>query len=72
MIFAMQKRVNARTELYGKQYKGEQVPQPEAATSPKEREQYEMIRRELHDLAGRQRKIGEVIRDIAAGRNESK
>ena len=33
MIRSMQKRVNARTELYGKQYAGEQAPPPEKATT---------------------------------------
>ncbi|MFM7150469.1 MAG: hypothetical protein ACKO23_11550, partial [Gemmataceae bacterium] len=72
MIFAMQKRVNARTELYGKQYQGEQAPLPESAGTPREREHLEMVQRELKDLATRQDKIGRVTRDIATGRNESK
>ncbi len=71
MIFAMQKRVNARTELYGKQYTGEQAPIPEQAKTPKEREHFEMIQRELKDLAGRQEKIGKVTRDIATGKNQA-
>lgn len=72
MIFAMQRRVNARTELYGKQYTGEQAPVPELAKTAKEREHYELIQRELKDLAGRQQKIGKVTHDIATGKNESK
>ena len=72
MIYAMQRRVNARTELYGKQYKGEQAPPPDVAKNVKEREHYEMIQRELKDLAGRQEKIGRVTRDIATGKNEAK
>jgi hypothetical protein len=72
MIYAMQKRVNGRTELYGKQYKGEQAPVPEQAKTAKEREHFEMITRELKDLSVRQQKIGKVTRDIATGKNEAK
>ncbi|MFO0878927.1 MAG: hypothetical protein U0840_16415 [Gemmataceae bacterium] len=72
MIYAMQKRVNNRTELYGKQYKGEQAPLPEEAGTPREREHLEMIQRELRDLSVRQDKIGKVTRDIATGKNEAK
>jgi hypothetical protein len=72
MIYAMQRRVNARTQLYGKQYKGEQAPPADTAKDRKEREHYEMIQRELKDLAGRQEKIGRVTRDIATGKNEAK
>lgn len=72
MIFAMQKRVNGRTELYGKKYTGEQAPRPETARSAREREHLELISRELHDLAARQQKIGKVTRDIATGKNEAK
>lgn len=72
MIYAMQRRVNARTQLYGKQYKGEQAPAPATAPNAKEREHYEMIQKELKDLAGRQEKIGKVTRDIATGKNEAK
>jgi hypothetical protein len=72
MIFAMQKRVNGRTELYGKKYTGEQAPRPETAKSAREREHLELISKELHDLALRQQKIGKVTRDIATGKNEAK
>jgi hypothetical protein len=72
MIRSMQLRVNARTEVYGKQYEGEQAPPPLAAKDDKQREHYEMIQRELKDLAGRQEKIGKVTHDIATGKNEAK
>lgn len=72
MIFAMQKRVNGRTETYGKKYTGEQAPLPESAKTPRDREHYELIIKELQDLAGRQQKIGKVTRDIATGKNEAK
>lgn len=72
MIRSMQKRVNARTELYGKQYAGEQAPQPENSVAPEEREKYERIQTELKDLSKRQQKISKVTHDIATGKNEQK
>lgn len=72
MIYSMQKRVNARTELYGKQYRGEQAPLPMEAKDVREREHYENVRKELTDLADRQNKIGRVTRDIATGKNEAR
>ena len=62
MIYAMQRRVNARTELYGKQYKGEQAPPPDTAPTEKEAKHYEMIQGELKDLSKRQEKIGKVTK----------
>jgi hypothetical protein len=72
MIRSMQKRVNARTELYGRQYAGEQAPPPEQGTNSEERELYERIQTELKDLSKRQQKIGKVTHDIATGKNEQK
>ena len=72
MIRSMQKRVNSRTELYGKQYSGEQAPPPENAGSRRRRETYERIQTELKDLSKRQQKIGKVTHDIATGKNEQK
>jgi hypothetical protein len=72
MIRSLQKRVNSRTELYGKQYSGEQAPPPEKASSETEREKYERIQKELKDLSKRQQKISKVTHDIATGKNESK
>jgi flagellar hook-basal body complex protein FliE len=72
MIYAMQRRVNNRTELYGKQYKGEQAPLPTEGANAKEKEHYQMIKRELQDLSERQDKIQKVTRDIATGKNESR
>ncbi len=54
MVRAMQVRVNARTELYGKTYEGEQ-----ADTSP--------IRRDLRELSNRQERIFEITNRIAKG-----
>jgi hypothetical protein len=56
MIKAMQLRVNARTELYGKRYEGEQAITPE-------------IRLELRELAGRQERIFDVTSKMAKGDN---
>lgn len=72
MIRSMQKRVNARTELYGKQYAGEQAPPPEQGSTSEEREHYERIQKELKALSKRQQKISKVTHDIATGKNERK
>ncbi len=72
MIRSMQKRVNQRTEVYGKQYAGEQAPPPESSSTPDERERYERIQTELKDLSKRQQKIGKVTHDLATGKNEQK
>jgi hypothetical protein len=72
MIRSMQKRVNARTELYGKQYAGEQAPPPEQGSNSEEKERYERIQTELKDLSKRQQKIGKVTHDIATGKGEQK
>jgi molecular chaperone GrpE (heat shock protein) len=72
MIRSMQKRVNNRTELYGKQYAGEQAPPPESGSTPEERERYDRIQGELKDLSKRQQKIGKVTHDLATGKNEQK
>jgi hypothetical protein len=71
MIRSMQLRVNSRTEVYGKQYEGEQAPPPTTAPDTKAREQYEMIQRELHELGDRQLKIEKVTNDIAKGKNKA-
>jgi len=72
MIRSMQKRVNQRTEVYGKQYAGEQAPPPENGSTPEERERYVQIQNELKDLSKRQQKIGKVTHDLATGKNEQK
>jgi hypothetical protein len=56
MIRSMQKRVNDRTRIYGRQYQGEQASQP-------------TIVRELHNLADRQERIFDVTNRIAKGDN---
>jgi hypothetical protein len=72
MIYAMQRRVNARTTLYGKQYQGEQVPAPESAKTEEEKEHLKSIQKELKDLSTRQEKIGKVTKDIATGKNDAR
>jgi len=71
MIRSMQERVNKRTETYGREYKGEQAPAPATAKTDKEREQLEMVTKELKDLAARQEKISKVTGDIAKGKNKA-
>jgi len=70
MIRSMQERVNNRTKIYGKGYEGEQVPDPKTAKNKAEREQLEMLQREVKDLGGRQEKISKVTGDIAKGKNK--
>ncbi len=57
MIRSMQIRVNSRTEIYGKQYNGEQAGEP-------------VIVRELRNLSERQERIFEVTNRIAKGDNK--
>jgi hypothetical protein len=56
MLRSLQLRVNARTELYGKRYQGEQA-------------MTEDIRTELRELAGRQERIYETTVKMAKGDN---
>jgi hypothetical protein len=56
MIRSMQIRVNNRTQLYGREYEGEQAMAPR-------------IRQELHQLSDRQERIFEVTNRIAKGDN---
>src|SRR5262249_30907165 len=60
MVLSLQKRVHERTRLYGKLYPGEQAPSARAAAPAREREQAEMIQKELKDLARRQDNISKV------------
>ncbi|MBY0233139.1 MAG: hypothetical protein K2W96_27970 [Gemmataceae bacterium] len=64
MIHAMQKRVNGRTELYGKRYEGEQAPMPGTVPDPRERKRVEIVRKELADLARRQESIRKVTAEL--------
>jgi hypothetical protein len=57
MIRSMQKRVNDRTQLYGKQYEGEQAKDP-------------ILRTEIRNLSDRQERIYDVTNRIAKGDNK--
>jgi hypothetical protein len=57
MVRSLQKRVNDRTDLYGKRYQGEQTSDPQ-------------IIRELRSLGDRQQRIQEIVRRIANGDNK--
>jgi len=70
MIRSMQVRVNNRTNLYGKQLEGEQVPSIAKLADAKEKEKFESFRKEFKDLSGRQQKLSKVTEDIAKGRNK--
>lgn len=65
MIQAMQRRINQRTQLYGKTYVGEQAPVPEVAKTAQEKEQLHLVDKELKDLAGRQDKLSKVTREMS-------
>jgi hypothetical protein len=67
MIRAMQVRVNSRTLIYAREYQGEQAPSPDSGKLDAERAA--MIQRELRNLAEREQKIHEVVRNIATGKN---
>jgi hypothetical protein len=69
MIRNMQLRVNRMTETYGREYKGEQAPAPEKATT-QEREKAEMLQKELKGLAERQETIYRVTNDLYKGKNK--
>jgi len=58
MVRAMQIRVNKRTEMYGNEFKGQEVPQDGN------------LQRELRNLAERQDRIFEVTNKIAKGDNQ--
>jgi len=62
--------VNNRTNLYGKQLEGEQVPSIAKLGDAKEKEKFESFRKEFKDLSGRQQKLSKVTEDIAKGRNK--
>jgi hypothetical protein len=64
MIMAMQRRINNRTEMYGKRYRGEQAPAVEVAVNDAEKQRFSAILKELRDLAGRQDRLGKVTREI--------
>src|SRR5205823_5887512 len=71
MIRAMQERVNKRTEVYGRQYDKEQLPEPPEGADGKVVDHYDRIKQELKDLGTRQDKIKKVTNDIYTGKNKA-
>ena len=72
LILARQKRVNARTELYGKQYPDEQaITRTIDSLPPEDKEHAEMLLKELRGLADQQGKLSKVTDDIAKGKNKA-
>jgi hypothetical protein len=57
MVRALQKRVNDRTEFYGKRFPGEQAADPQVV-------------RDLRALADRQQRIQDIVSRIAKGDNK--
>jgi len=69
LIRSMQHRINIRTEAWGKEYQGEQVPAPESVKDPQQRQQFEAIRQELTELAARQEKVATVTDALAKAKD---
>jgi hypothetical protein len=65
MVFAMQKRVNDRTTLYGKTYTGEQAPQVVAGLNDADKKRVERIVKEMKSLSDRQDRISKVTKEIS-------
>jgi hypothetical protein len=70
MIRNMQLRVNRQTNLYGKEYPGEQAPSAEQAKNPQEREKAEILTKEHKNLQDKQEKIYEVTNSLYRGKNK--
>jgi hypothetical protein len=70
MIRNLQVRVNKRTQVYGKEYRGEQAPSVETATTPQEREHAAMLKKEFKGLAESQDRIAEVTRNFYKEKNK--
>ncbi len=70
MFLYLQVRVNKRTETYGKEYRGEQAPSVEKATTPQDRERAVMLKKEFKGLAESQERIAEVTRNFYKEKNK--
>ena len=70
LLRSMQKGLNDRTDLYHKEYQGEQAPAPDAAKDSKQRQHYEMIQKEMQELADTESKIGKILKDMLTGKNK--
>lgn len=71
LLRSMQKGLNDRTDLYHKEYQGEQAPAPDAAKDSKERQHYEMIQKEMKELADTEAKISKILKDMLTGKNKA-
>jgi hypothetical protein len=72
LILSRQMRVNERTQLYGKQYKGEQAVKPsDLPKDPKERERIENLQREHEELGTQQDNLRKITNDIYKGKNKA-
>ncbi len=70
MIRNLQVRVNKRTQVYGKEYRGEQAPSVEKAVTPQDRERAVMLTKELKGLAESQVRIADVTRNFYKEKNK--
>jgi hypothetical protein len=70
LLRSMQNGLNNRTGLYAKEYRGEQAPAPNSAKDSKERAHYEMIQKEMKELAETEAKIGKILKDMLTGKNK--
>jgi hypothetical protein len=70
MLRALEMRVYTRTDVYSKEYKGEQAPSPVTAPSPEEKKKAEKLQSDLKELAQRQRKIYEIADNIYKEKNK--
>jgi hypothetical protein len=69
LLRSMQKGLNSRTGLYAREYRGEQAPAPDSAKNSKERSHYEMIQKEMKELAETEAKISKILKDMLTGKN---
>ncbi len=69
LLRSMQNGLNSRTGLYAKEYRGEQAPAPDSAKDSKERTHYEMIQKEMKELADTEAKISKILKDMLTGKN---
>ena len=68
LLRSMQQGLNNRTGLYAREYHGEQAPAPDSAKDSKERSHYEMIQKEMKELAGTESKISKILKDMLTGK----
>ena len=71
LLRSMQRGLNDRTDLYHKEYNGEQAPAPDSAKDSKERQHYEMIQKEMKELADTEFKISKILKDMLTGKNRA-